>query len=77
MKLIIAKIDRKIFEGDFQSVILPGGRGELEIMPGHAPLLSPLREGKVIYTTIDGKKEELNIEKGFVEVNKNETIVVL
>jgi F-type H+-transporting ATPase subunit epsilon len=77
MKLIIAKIDQKIFDGPFRSVILPGGRGELEIMPGHAPLLSPLRAGKVIYTKEDGQKEEIDIEKGFVEVNKNETIVVL
>ena len=76
MKLIIAKIDEKIFEGDFDSVVLPGGRGEMEIMPGHSPLLSPLREGKIIYT-VDGKKEEIEIKKGFVEVNNNEVIVVL
>lgn len=76
MKLIIAKIDEKIFEGDFDSVVLPGGRGEMEIMPGHSPLLSPLREGKITYT-VDGKKEEIEIKKGFVEVNNNEVIVVL
>jgi len=76
MKLIIAKIDEKIFEGDFESVVLPGGRGELEIMPGHAPLLSPLREGKIILTA-NGEKKEIEIKKGFVEVNKNEVIVLL
>jgi len=77
MKLIIAKIDKTIFEGEFKSVVLPGGRGELEIMPGHAPLLSPLRKGQIIYIKKDGSKKEIDIEKGFVEVNKNEVIVVL
>lgn len=76
MKLTIAKIDQMVYKGDFDSVVLPGGRGELEIMPGHAPLLSPLREGKIIYS-VDGNKEEIDIEKGFVEVNNDEVIVVL
>ena len=76
MKLIISKIDEKVFEGDFESIVLPGGRGELEIMPGHSPLLSPLREGKIIYTS-KGEKKEIEIKKGFVEVNNNEVIVVL
>lgn len=77
MRLIIAKIDQKIFDGEFQSVVLPGRRGELEIMPEHAPLLSSLRKGKIVYTNKEGKKKEVDIEKGFVEVNSNETIVVL
>ena len=76
MKLTIAKIDEKIFEGDFESIVLPGGRGELEIMPGHAPLLSPLQKGKIIYT-VAGQKKEIEIEKGFVEVNNDAVIVVL
>ena len=76
MKLKIAKIDQKIFDGEFQSVVLPGGRGELEIFPDHAPLLSSLQKGKIVYT-VGGEKNEIEIEKGFVEVNKNEVIVVL
>lgn len=76
MKLIIAKIDKKIFEGDFESVILPGSNGELEIFPGHAPLLSSLQKGNIIYN-VDGKKNSIDVDKGFVEVNKKEVIVVL
>lgn len=76
MKLKIVKIDQKIFDGDFESVVLPGGKGELEIYPGHAPLLSSLRKGKIIYK-VNGRSTEIDIEKGFVEVNKNEVIVVL
>lgn len=77
MKLIIAKINDKIFEGEFESVVLPGGRGELEIFPDHAPLLSSLRKGEIKYTDKKGVMKKLEIEKGFVEVNKNEVIVVL
>jgi F-type H+-transporting ATPase subunit epsilon len=77
MKLIIAKINQKIFEGEFDSIILPGGHGELEIFPDHTPMLSSLGKGKIIYRGKGEEKKELEIEKGFVEINKNEVIVVL
>jgi F-type H+-transporting ATPase subunit epsilon len=76
MKLIIAKIDQKIFDGEFQSIRLPGAIGEIEIFPGHAPLLSSLKEGKLVYT-VKGQVNEIEISNGFVEVSKNEVIVVL
>ncbi len=76
MKLTIAKIDQTIFEGEFESLIVPGEIGEMEIMPGHTALLSALKKGKITYVS-NGHKEEFEIEKGFVEVNNNEVIVVL
>jgi F-type H+-transporting ATPase subunit epsilon len=76
MKLTVAKIDQMIYKGDFDSVVVPGSTGELEIMPGHSPLLSSLKKGMLTYR-VDGKDSSLEIEKGFVEVNKNEVIIVL
>ena len=77
MKLVIAAIDRRIYEGDFKKVILPGSEGQLEILPGHAPLVSALKKGELLYEDSQGREEKFEIEKGFVEVNKSEVIVLL
>lgn len=49
------------------SVSLPGALGPFEVLPGHAPLLSPLRKGAVGYVE-DGEAKTLDIAGGFVEV---------
>ena len=76
MKLTIAKIDEKVFEGKFDSIILPGINGEIEIMPGHSPLLTPLKKGIINYKR-SGESNKIEISKGFVEVNNSEVIVLL
>lgn len=76
MKLTILKIDKPVYMGEFEKVILPAVEGEVEILPGHVPFVSALKTGKIIYT-VNGEKTELEIEKGFVEVNKVEVLVIL
>ena len=76
MKLTIVKINDLIYSGDFEKITLPAKEGEMEILPGHVPFMSALKEGKIIYT-VDGEKKELEIKKGFVEVNKLEVLVIL
>ena len=51
----------ELFEGKAKSVILPGDRGEFEILDFHKPIISFLKEGNVI---IDGKY--LAIKRGVV-----------
>ena len=76
MKLTILKIDKPVYMGDFEKVLLPAVEGQIEVLPGHAPYMSVLKEGKIVYT-VDGKQEEIDIKKGFVEVNKAEVLVIL
>jgi F-type H+-transporting ATPase subunit epsilon len=40
------------------------------VLPKHAPLISALSAGKVVYTTA-GEVKELVIQGGFVEVKNN------
>ena len=37
----------------------------------HAPIISSLEKGKVVYDLPSGEKKELSIIGGFVEVQKN------
>ena len=47
MKLEIITPESKIFEGEVDAVRLPGKEGLFQILNGHAPLISTLREGEL------------------------------
>jgi F-type H+-transporting ATPase subunit epsilon len=49
------------------SVVLPTANGEVGILPGHQPLLTILAPGE-LQVVVDGKVEQLAIDKGFAEV---------
>ena len=70
LTLKIVSPERVVFTGEVDSVLVPGAMGSFEILTGHAPIISTLEEGKVVYG-IKGAKTELYIVGGFVEVQKN------
>ena len=69
--LKIVSPERVAFEGEVESVTVPGSSGQFEILANHAPIISSLEKGEVIYVTKTGQ-ENLNILGGFVLVKKNE-----
>ena len=72
LKLKIVSPQKIEFEGDVQSVLVPGVLGQFEILTNHAPIISALTEGTVVYAKSDGVKSQLAVAGGFVEVQKNE-----
>ena len=77
MKLIIVKIDQTIFEGELKKLTIPALAGEIEVLPGHAPFLSPLKKGTVKYINQNEQEEKIKIDSGFIEINNLEAIVIL
>jgi len=67
LKLKIVSPERIEFDGEASQVLVPGSQGQFEILTNHAPIISTLQKGRVVY---DGR--ELPILGGFVEVQKNE-----
>ena len=70
LKLRIVSPEKIVFVGDVESVTVPGTAGEFQVLPNHAPLISALEPGRVLYDCADGRKE-LNITGGFAEVQNN------
>lgn len=58
------------------SVTLPGSKGEMTILPGHARLLSTMDTGILVFEREGGRKEVAAVSSGFVEVH-NDKVVVL
>ncbi len=72
LKLKIVSPERIEFDGEVQSVLVPGSQGEFEILKDHAPIISTLDKGTVEYGLPKGEKVQLEILGGFVEVQQNE-----
>ena len=56
-----------IFEGNVDTVVLPGTEGEMGILPHHAPLLSTLDLG-IIRVRYQGTEEAFTVAGGVVEI---------
>lgn len=71
LKLKIVSPERIEFEGEVTSVLVPGTLGQFEILVNHAPIISTLEKGKVVYVLDGVEKKSIDIIGGFVEVQKN------
>ena len=91
MFLEIVTPEASIFQGDVDSVIVPGVNGEFQMLNNHAPIVSLLQEGTVKFkgsftidedyqskfTTGENDYSELTISSGTVESNENKIIVLV
>ena len=71
LKLKIVSPERIEFDGEAESVLVPGSQGQFEILNDHAPIISTLDKGVVEYGLPKGQKVQLEILGGFVEVQQN------
>lgn len=59
-----------VFEGSAESVTLPGAMGSFTVLPHHAPLISTLVKGDIVYRT--GEEEHsVATDGGLVDVNND------
>ena len=70
LQLKIVSPEKIEFDGAVESVFVPGTMGQFEILNDHAPIISTLQKGMVEYTVAEGRVQ-LEIQGGFVEVQKN------
>lgn len=70
-ELSIVTPDKKLVAGaEMDEVFVPAFRGELNILPGHAPLVSTLSEGVLRYRLKgDSSENAVAISWGYVQVN--------
>jgi len=68
MELIVLTPEKEIFQGNIESVKVPGTGGQFEILRGHAPIVSSLISGTVRIIKEGGERTSFKITKGFIEV---------
>jgi len=75
IQLEIVTPERLVYEGEVDSVNVPGIEGELGILPHHAPLLSILGLGELRIRK-GGAEESFAIVGGFVQVRPDKVVVM-
>ena len=73
--LRIVSPEGDVLKEDVEFVVLPGGLGELGILPNHAPLIAGVDIGVIRYT-LNSSIKRAAITGGFVEVIDNSVIVL-
>jgi F-type H+-transporting ATPase subunit epsilon len=71
LKLKIISPERIVFDGEVESIKVPGTNGEFEVLSNHAPIISSLGKGFVEYS-FKGGKNQLEVSGGFIEVKDND-----
>ena len=72
--LVIYSPERVILEKMVCKVSLPGSKGRFMVLKDHAPLISSLDEGRVVFMA-EGVEENVDILAGFVEIVNNKVTV--
>lgn len=75
--LVVVNMDKVLFEGKAKSVIVPIGKNNLAILPGHTPLFTKLDKGKVVINSTAGSSEELEIEDGIAKITQLKTVILV
>lgn len=68
LELKIVSAESEIFSGKAQRVFASGILGELEVTPGHAPLLTGLLPGPIRFKDAQGKEEVVYVTGGILEI---------
>lgn len=74
---VVTPLKKIMTEAPVEEVFVPAQRGELNILQGHAPLLSTLQTGILKYRLATDKTlNEIAISSGFIEVSNDRVIVL-
>src|SRR3989344_2186530 len=77
LKLKIVSPEKKVFEeGEFESITIPTGDGEVTILPNHIPLVSRVVPGEIIARK-KGSEESLITLNGFLKLSENGEVLIL
>ena len=75
MKISILTPEKSVFEGEIDSIVIPGAFGLFGILNNHAPILSSISPGELHFNQGDNKSS-YHISGGFIEFNSNTAVVL-
>lgn len=70
-RLKIITSEKVFYEGDVVSAVFPGEVGYLGVLAHHAPLVTTCVPGSLYFRDVGGEERYYQVEKGFLEVLKN------
>jgi len=74
MRLLLLSPEKTLFDGEVDSVTIPGTKGSFTVLPHHAPLITTIEKGSITYS-IKEVETSIMIKEGFAEV-KNDVVSI-
>jgi F-type H+-transporting ATPase subunit epsilon len=71
IQLTVLSPAKTVLETMVSKVMLPASKGRFMVLWNHAPVITSLDEGDVVYETVAGQVENIHILSGFAEVCDN------
>jgi F-type H+-transporting ATPase subunit epsilon len=75
MKLEIITPEASLFKGEANSVTLPGLDGVFQVLNNHAPIISSLKSGDVIFE-LNGNQAEAEMSKLLVQTGSKVSVFI-
>lgn len=73
MELVIVSPLQTLCSAEVDKATFPGTVGSFTVLPGHAPLISSLGKGTIVYST-GGRQSSVCIREGVVKVLNNKIV---
>ena len=70
MRLVLLSPVKTLFDGEIDSVTIPGTKGLFTVLPHHAPLITTIDKGLITYK-IGETEQNIQVAEGFAEVKNN------
>lgn len=78
LKLTVLTPERRLLEAtEVKELTLQGSEGQIQILPGHAPMVGTIETGSFSYRGADGNEHAGVISSGFFEVKREDEAVVV
>jgi F-type H+-transporting ATPase subunit epsilon len=75
IRLEVVTPERIVMEEDVDIVVARGAEGDLGVLHGHEPLITPLAIGELTYR-LDGQEYHMAIDGGFMEVTPDKVTIL-
>ena len=75
-RLVLSSPDGSIFDDDVYMLTLRGAEGDLAVMAGHVPFMTPVRSGKIKIVLPDESEKEYDAQAGILSVEKDKTTLL-
>ena len=67
---------RTALEAEVSGIRLPATKGEMEVLPGHAAIITSVANGELTYTCPGQPAESLFVGGGFLQVENDQVLLV-
>lgn len=77
MHVVITKVDEVYFDGEAESLTVPGAAGEMTVLSEHMPLITTLKEGEITVRESATSSKQFKVTSGVMEVRHDGATIIL